>query len=81
MKIYLAGGGTRPYVIMDLFLAGGISGNISAAWKRLAHDIEQCKFTLQERTEKPESCAKFLGGVLWIYTLQESIQWRMEAAQ
>ena len=56
---------------MNLFLAGGISGNLSASWKRLAHDIERCEFTLQERTEKAESCAKFLGGTMNLYLARE----------
>lgn len=62
MNVYLAGGGSRPYVFMNLFLAGGISGNIRSSWMRLAHDIELCESTLQEKTEKQGSCVKFIGG-------------------
>lgn len=64
MNVYLAGGGSRPYVFMNLFLAGGISGNIRSSWMRLARDIELCESTLQEKTEKQGSCVKFIGGEL-----------------
>lgn len=52
MNVYLAGGGSRPYVFMNIFLAGGISGNISATWKKLAEDIIRCESISQERTGK-----------------------------
>ena len=56
MNVYLAGGGSRPYVFMNLFLAGGISGNISKSWKELARQIiEQCESISQEKTERQES--------------------------
>ena len=62
MNVYLAGGGSRPYVFMNIFLAGGISGNISATWKKLAHDIEQCAFISQERTERAVFSEKSIRG-------------------
>lgn len=41
MKIYLAGTLSRPYVIngggMDIYLAGGISGNLFPLWKEIAN--------------------------------------------
>lgn len=62
MNVYLAGGGSRPYVFMNIFLAGGISGNISASWKKLAHDIEQCASISQERTERAGFSEKSIRG-------------------
>jgi hypothetical protein len=47
---------------MNIFLAGGISGNISASWKKLAHDIEQCAFISQERTERAVFSEKSIRG-------------------
>jgi hypothetical protein len=63
MNVYLAGGGSRPYVFMNLFLAGGISGNISKSWKELARQIiEQCESISQEKTERQESLETSWGG-------------------
>jgi hypothetical protein len=65
MNVYLAGGGSRPYVFMNLFLAGGISGNISKSWKELARQIiEQCESISQEKTERQESLETSWGGRL-----------------
>lgn len=47
---------------MNIFLAGGISGNISATWKRLAEDIIQCESISQERTEKAGFSDKSIRG-------------------
>ena len=72
MNVYLAGGGSRPYVFMNIFLAGGISGNISASWKKLAHDIEQCASISQERTEKAGFSEKSTrGGNMILYLAGE----------
>lgn len=63
MNVYLAGGGSRPYVFMNLFLAGGISGNISKQWKELAAKItKECESISQGRTGKPESSKILLRG-------------------
>lgn len=47
MNVYLAGTYSRPYVLnltggvqMDLYLAGGISGNLSAEWRKLLNGAE-----------------------------------------
>lgn len=63
MNVYLAGGGSRPYVFKNLFLAGGISGNISKSLKELARQIiEQCESISQEKTERQESLETSWGG-------------------
>lgn len=57
---------------MNIFLAGGISGNISASWKKLAHDIEQCAFISQERTERAVFSEKSIrGGNMILYLAGE----------
>ena len=48
--------------VMNIYLAGGISGNLSAAWKKLAKELEECAYILQEKTEKPECCEKSMRG-------------------
>lgn len=46
MNLYLAGTYSRPYVLnltgggMELYLAGGISGNLSAEWRKLSNGAE-----------------------------------------
>lgn len=63
MNVYLAGGCTRPYVFMDLFLAGGITGNICKQWKLLASKIiEECKSISQEKTANGVSLEHCGGG-------------------
>ena len=62
MNIYLAGGGSRPYVIMNIFLAGGITGNIQASWKKLSKEIEECESILQERMERSKCSDKSIRG-------------------
>lgn len=63
MNVYLAGGGSRPYVFMRLFLAGGITGNICKQWKLLASKIiEECKSISQEKTENGASLELCGGG-------------------
>ena len=48
---------------MNLFLAGGISGNISKQWKELAAKItKECESISQGRTGKPESSKILLRG-------------------
>lgn len=55
MNVYLAGGATRPYVFMRLFLAGGITGNICKLLPLLASKIiEECKSISQGKTESGE---------------------------
>ena len=55
MNVFIAGTMSRPYVFMDLFLAGGISGNIRKQRMLLASKInEQCKSISQEKTESGE---------------------------
>lgn len=42
MKVYLAGCYSRPYVLtgggnqMTIYLAGGVTGNLNAEWRRAA---------------------------------------------
>ena len=63
MNVYLAGGGSRPYVFMRLFLAGGITGNICKQWKLLASKIiEECKSISQEKMANGASLELYGGG-------------------
>ena len=72
MNVYLAGGGSRPYVFMRLFLAGGITGNICKQWKLLASKIiEECKSISQEKMANGASLELYGGGIMNLYLAGE----------
>ena len=72
MNVFIAGTMSRPYVFMDLFLAGGISGNIRKQWMLLASKInEQCKSISQEKTESGELLNLNAGGIMNLYLAGE----------